>query len=643
MSAVSHHRFGWSWPVAVCVNAAVLLALILIGCNSPGATTTTSSTAEAVTTGDTAADWPVVLQVAQGTLEMYQPQPEEMTGNSLKARAAVSLTRESGAQPVFGAIWFTARVDADRDTRTVILDQLKVTRVAFHDSTAAEEQDFGKSITSELASTSLSFPLDQLMASLDTARQEKAEDQHLSNTPPQILFSTVPATLISVNGPPRLQAVDSHPGVSRVANTPFILLCDDSSRHYFLKAGSRWVGAPDISGPWADTADVPPAITAAGSELTQPTTQPAGTPAAPSDTQVAPAAANAKVIVVTKPTELIVTAGTPAFTQLPGSAGGDLLYASNTKSDLFLDQADHSYYVLLSGRWFTAKALGGPWQYIASDSLPGAFALIPPDSTKSEVLPFVAKTAEAHEAILDSRIPQTADIRRDAGAKLSVAYDGEPQFKDVPESPGVAYAVNTPEAVLRVNGVYYCCHQAVWYQSNSPTGPWTVCTSVPQVIYTLPPSCPDYNVRYVYVYDSYPDYVTDGYLPGYTGTYVDNGSIVYGTGYDYPGWYGTTYFPPPCTWGYDAYYDPFACDWGFDAGLYWGGDWFARPWHEGWWRDHPNEHFGWHGWWGHGGFQHAHDIRGNLVEARGHGIYRTDGTPNVAARLPGDFHGSGLA
>jgi hypothetical protein len=145
-----------------------------------------------------------------------------------------------------------------------------------------------------------------------------------------------------------------------------------------------------------------------------------------------------------------------------------------------------------------------------------------------------------------------------------------------------------------------------------------VCVSVPPAIYTLPPSCPDYNVSYVYVYDYYADYVTCGYLPGYTGTYVYGPSIVYGTGYDYPGWYGTTYFPPPCTWGFSAYYDPFACAWGFDAGLYWGGGvgWFAYPFHEGWWRDHPGEHQGAHRWWGPGGFVHSHEIRGQLAHAR---------------------------
>jgi len=385
---------------------------------------------------------------------------------------------------------------------------------------------------------------------------------------------------------------------------------------------------------------MPTGIAAAGNVLSAPEPQSSatvGAPTPPTVVEVAPAAANARIIVATEPTELLVTDGNPQFTPVPGGAGGELLYASNTSSDLFLDQTEQRYYVLLSGRWYRSAALQGPWQYVKSDALPAAFGQIPADSPKADVLTFVAGTSEAHEAVLDASIPQTASIRRDAGASVTVAYDGEPKFQDVSESPGAAYALNTPEDVLRVNGRYYLCQQAVWYDSASPTGPWTVSTSVPPAIYTLPPSLPVYHVRYVNVYDSTADSVTDGYLPGYTGTYVDGPTIVYGTGYTYPGWYGSTYFPSQCTWGFNATYDPFACAWGFDAGLYGGGSgWFASPWREGWWRDHPGEHWGQHRWWGAGGFVHSHEIRGHLAGARSSGFIRANGqTVHLAARMPG--------
>jgi len=117
-------------------------------------------------------------------------------------------------------------------------------------------------------------------------------------------------------------------------------------------------------------------------------------------------------------------------------------------------------------------------------------------------------------------------------------------------------------------------------------------------------------------------------------------TIVYGTGYTYPGWYGSVYFPPPCTWGYAAYYDPFACDWGFDVGLYWGGlGWFGHPGHERWWRDHPGERWGTHEWWGPGGFIHSHDLRGHLVDARFRGAFRVgERGAGLTARMPDTEH-----
>ena len=589
--------------------------------------------------------WPVVVNAAEGRVEIYQPQPEAMKGDTLTARAAVSLTRTGTSAPLFGAAWFTAHIVTDRDTRMVTTHEVTVKNVRLHGSTAAEEQDFARAIGGRLSAMEVTFPLDQLTASLDTARREAIEATHLETAPPHILLSTIPATLITVNGPPRLEPVDGPTGVSRVANTPFILLFDAAGPRYYLKAGSRWVSAADLAGPWADAPNVPPAIASAGTQLAPPATQPspsaavtaasgaigqaplpaASPPSAPTAAELSPVSADARIVVATTPTELIVTTGNPQFTPVAG-AGGGLLYASNTASNLFLDQTAQRYYVLLSGRWYAAGSFAGPWQYVASDRLPPAFAQIPADSPKADVLPFVAGTTEAREAVLDASIPQTASIRRDAGNDLNVAYDGEPRFQDVPESPGVAYALNTPEDVLSVNGEYYCCHQGVWYVSATPVGPWTVCVSVPPAIYTLPPSCPDYHVRYVYVYDYYPDYVTCGYLPGYTGTYVYGPTIVYGTGYTYPGWYGSVYFPPPLTWGFGAYYDPFAFSWGFDAGLYWGGvGWFGYPFHERWWRDHPGERRGWDHWWGPSGFVHSHEIGGRLADARSGGAFHTGG------------------
>ena len=61
----------------------------------------------------------------------------------------------------------------------------------------------------------------------------------------------------------------------------------------------------------------------------------------------------------------------------------------------------------------------------------------------------------------------------------------------------MSYTTNTHDKMIKVGDVYYLCLQGVWFMSPNPQGPWTTSTSVPQAIYTIPPSSPIYNVTYV--------------------------------------------------------------------------------------------------------------------------------------------------
>jgi hypothetical protein len=147
------------------------------------------------------------------------------------------------------------------------------------------------------------------------------------------------------------------------------------------------------------------------------------------------------------------------------------------------------------------KTMDGPWAVVRPDSLPAGFKDIPPASAIGGARVSVAGTPEAEDAMLDAQVPQTAAIERDK-AKLDVKYDGDPQFKGIPQTT-IEYAVNTPSQVLRIKGKYYACDQAVWFAADKATGPWKVADSVPMdEIKKIPPSSPVYNVTYVTVYES---------------------------------------------------------------------------------------------------------------------------------------------
>ena len=139
--------------------------------------------------------------------------------------------------------------------------------------------------------------------------------------------------------------------------------------------------------------------------------------------------------------------------------------------------------------------------------------------------------------------------------------------------------MNSPVPVIQVDAkTYYSLKDGVWFAASAATGPWTVATTVPAAIYTIPPSLPLHYVTYVHVYNSTPQTVYVGYTPGYYGTVVAPSSVVvYGTGYVYPPVYvGAYWYPPPPTYGYGAGFGWGAVT-GFAFGAMtaaaWGGAW----------------------------------------------------------------------
>jgi hypothetical protein len=109
---------------------------------------------------------------------------------------------------------------------------------------------------------------------------------------------------------------------------------------------------------------------------------------------------------------------------------------------------------------------------------------------------------------------------------------------------------------------FYACDRGIWFTATAPIGPWVVASTVPQVIYTIPPSSPAYPVTYVVQYQQSPEVVVSSYTSGYTGCYVSYGVAFWGTGYYYPPYwhyppYGyPIYYPRPYTYGAYAWYNP---------------------------------------------------------------------------------------
>ena len=522
----------------------------------------------------TAADednWPRRLDTERGRLTIYQPQPESFEANILRGRAAASIQSGNRSEPTFGVFWFAARVDTDREAGTATLRDITVTDVRWPESTDAEETEVAAFLTGLMPTTSLPISLDKLTASLATAEIERDSLEGLKHDPPQIVVVEELAELLLYDGEPRAMPVRDTE-YEQIVNAIFAVIHEKQWARYYLAGGVFWYTATDPKGPWTpvETSMVPSGVR----ELV-----PAVEPEGPVP-ETAP-----RIIVATEPTELIASDGPPDWQPI---GSGELLYIANTETPVLREVATNAVFVLISGRWFRAESLAGPWSFVQPDMMPAAFANIPPDSALGSVRASVAGTAEADEAVLDAHVPQTAAVDR-AKATLEVVYDGEPEFLSI-DGTEVAYATNTAAQVLLIDGKYYACDDGVWFVADSATGTWAVAESVPMdEIKKIPPSSPVYNVRYVEVYDSTPTVVYVGYTPGYMWCYPWFGVPIYGTGWYYPPYWGAIYYPRPVTYGIHVHYNPwtgwgmgFSYSWGFmTVGVaFWGGwdnDIYFRP------------------------------------------------------------------
>jgi hypothetical protein len=267
--------------------------------------------------------------------------------------------------PVFGAAWISARVSIDRDARTVTVIDVDVPKVKLPNATPEQEKEFGDVVANYLTRMQATFPLEVLTTSLAVAEREKMNANNLRNDPPKFIFATSPTVLVTIDGEPQLRPLENST-VMRVVNTPFALFFDRDSKNYYLRTGNDWMSASDLSGAWKIDQDTPAGVKAA----------------IPNETPEARASKGENqepaILVSKEPAELIVTEGEMQLSPLPDN---ELLYVTNTDSDVFLEVESGNYFVLTAGRWYSASSTDGPWAFVPPDKVPAAFAHIPTEET----------------------------------------------------------------------------------------------------------------------------------------------------------------------------------------------------------------------------------------------------------------------
>jgi hypothetical protein len=539
-------------------------------------------------------EWPRRFVRDGATNIVYQPQLDSWDFTTLKATSAVEIHPTGESRSTFGTIQFTATTRVDRALREVFFEKLEITSSEFP-SAGEKGSNYLVTLRSLLPSEVKTISLDQLEASLAILEQrEKFKWYPLRNDPPAILFSTKPAMLILVDGPPAYRHV-TDTELYRVLNTRALILRDKSGKHY-LHLFDGYMEAPTLNGPWTVcktvTVDMKKAekraVEAKQVDLLAGQEHPETKKKPSIKSNPAPT-----LHVTTVPTELVVLQGEPRWVAIPTT---QLLYATNTSSHVFKELSAQKTYILLSGRWFRSSGFEGPWEFVPAANLPPDFAKIPDESPKENVKASVPNTRQAQEAAIANNIPQTVRVERSTARMVPEPYyEGAPKLEPI-EGTSLQYAANSPVPVIQSEtNAWYACQSGVWFVGGSPTGPWLVATSVPVTIYSIPPGSPMHYVVYSRItnYDS--NYVWVATTPGYYGTIMTaDGLVVYGSGYVYPSYVGvTTYVSYPVTYGYacNPCWTPWA-GWAYGFGVSWAwySDWY-------WWYYCPPAPY-WGPYWG---------------------------------------------
>ncbi len=122
------------------------------------------------------------------------------------------------------------------------------------------------------------------------------------------------------------------------------MLLKDAAGTLHVNVADYWYDATALAGPWRVNA-APGGDLVAAARTAQANMK--SDPMLPSDDK-RPAHAP-DVIVAAQPAELVVT---------------------DERCAMFVEPRDNHYYLLLSGRWFSAIGLNGPWSFVDGKSLP---------------------------------------------------------------------------------------------------------------------------------------------------------------------------------------------------------------------------------------------------------------------------------
>jgi hypothetical protein len=490
------------------------------------------------------AEWPKTINTATGTiLHLFSPHILSYEGDSIQYRSVISVQGTPDGEPVFGVAWATAKVVADPDGKVLTIEAVRVDRLSIPgDNDKVDHDLLSYALSVNTPRVVKTMTVAEVQSSLRLGQQEAVLANDAGGVSTKVYFATEPTALVLIDGEPQLTKNERW-GLDFVKNTRNLIVQDKDGKFYLYGAG-YWYTGPTATGPYSCYyGNVSHTLSKIERDLAK--------AARKSDVPFGDAEEEMTHIVVsTVPAVLVQSEGQPVGKPLPYST---LYYVSNSNNAIYYDTVSKHFYVQSGGNWFQSDSLHNPgrWQAVSRADLPSELLVSLNGWEWGDEGPAAGREAKRKDlqvkAVMEQQVPQTARV--DRTITTSVDYDGAPQFAPI-EGTVLEYATNTCSIVLKFNAEYYALDNGIWFIAGSPLGAWRVSDVRPDGVELISRKYRVYRAKFVYIYQTTPTAVYEGYLPGYEEAPVDGCGMA--VAYDQE-WSNMA-------WSYDLDY---VFDWGF--------------------------------------------------------------------------------
>jgi hypothetical protein len=510
--------------------------------------------------GETRAPWdyPRDVEVSGVRLAFQEPSVLDYTADdgAVSMRVPVMVT-DSVGRITWGSLDLTGTAHLDLSSRLAAVDGLAATSTAFPGLDDALATATVEALPNKLPAEIL-IRLELITDRPGAAPVEDAVTGSVSKRPPEVHVRRTPAMLVQIDGEPEMGQVESFPleYVLNCATDIFHELRDD---RWLMLVDGFWASSPKLEGPWEWFDGKLPVV------LTQlPVDHPRGhvrryvpgtrrynnrvgkTP--PTRPESLP-----EIIISEKPAELVRLLGDPLFTLVPGVK---LMIVANTASDLLFHPRTGKYFLLISGRWFTADEVDGPWEQHYG-ALPDEFKGIPTDHSRAHVLYSVPGTPQSAEAAARALLPERVLLHRRINA--SIKYEKGTIISSPIEKVDYRIVTSTEDAEFEMADGYYACVRGAWFRSDTGKGQWKIVEELPEALKSVPESTGAYHVSWCIPRGAQEKGFVFETRGPYRGVYLNKGTPVHGNGWDRRGILRNgNWYPAQRTYGENRWYDPLA-------------------------------------------------------------------------------------